>query len=233
MKTYSEILCFLLFSITFSSFGQKISETNFALGISKLSSSEFWHHWDGNPPTYLTFNATKSWYNNNHRISLRKELGLNLQYSSIGIGGGGLGGGSYSSGNITSLFADVSLLANIQINKRLAFCVGPEAELLLIGNTNVTNDWYYYSSPHPMSGSTHEHGINRDYFNQPAYGIKARLYESGITEKVTIGLAFSYLWTKSEDSNFYASNYTRISLCIGFTKQEKELPAEPQIEQLK
>ena len=221
MKRWINLTIILVFFGTVSSFGQKISETSFSVGVSQTYSPvqrEYWN--ESPPPTYLIANANKSWFRIDHRISLKKELGLNLQYSSIGIGGGGLGGGSYYSGNITSLFADISLLANIRINKRLAFCVGPEAELLLIGNTNVTNDWHFYSSPHPMSGSIHEHGINRDYFNQPAYGIKARLFESGITEKITIGLAFSYLWTKSEDSNFYASNYTRISLYVGFKRKK-------------
>ncbi len=221
MKLFLSIAV-ILFSVTFNALSQKINETNFALGINKTSSRVQGNYWDEAPPTYLTFSAAKSWYNNDHRISLRKDLGLNLQYSSIGLGGGGLGVGNYYSGNVTSLFADVSLLANIKINKRLAFCVGPEAELLLIGNTDVTNDWYFHSSPQPMSGSIREHGINRDYFNQPAFGIKARLFESGVNKKVTIGLALSYLWTKSDHSNFYATNYTRISFFIGFRKQKTE-----------
>jgi len=31
---------------------------------------------------------------------------------------------------------------------------------------------------------------------------------------------FSYLWTKSEYSNFHAANYARISFFIGFEKEK-------------
>jgi len=58
--------------------------------------------------------------------------------------------------------------------------------------------------------------LSRDFFNSPSYGIKARLFESALTENKTIGLSVSYLWTKQKLSNFYASNYTTITLYIGF-----------------
>ena len=73
------------------------------------------------------------------------------------------------------------------------------------------------------SGIIRETGINRDYFNQPAYGIKISLFETGINEKTKLGLNFSYLWTKSESSDFYA-NYIRVSFFIGFRKGNDKLP---------
>jgi hypothetical protein len=206
-------------------FGQKIRETNFAFGINKTASPDQQMHWNENSsPTYLTFQATKSWDNNNHRFSIRKEAGLNLQYSNIGLDSGGLGGHNYYSGNITSLFADAALLAQLRITRTLTLAIGPEVEFLLIGYTNLMESYYYYTANHPVSGDNRTVGLNRAYFNQPAYGFKFILFETGITEKTTIGLNFSYLWTKSEFSNFYAANYTRISFVIGIRKGVDEKP---------
>ena len=104
-------------------FGQKIRETSFAFGINKTSSPVQHNYWNENSsPTYLTFNATKSWYNNDHRFSIRKEAGLNLQYSNINLDSGGLGGHNYYSGNITSLFADAALLVQLRfVDKKWIF----------------------------------------------------------------------------------------------------------------
>ena len=225
MKLFTFFFCFLMLSALNNVFGQKIRETSFAFGINKTSSPVQHNYWNENPsPTYLTFNATKSWYNNDHRFSIRKEAGLNLQYSNINLDSGGLGGHNYYSGNITSLFADAALLVQMRINSRLTLAIGPEAEYLLIGYTNIRESYYYKNVDHYISGANRTVGLNRDYFNQPAYGIKFRLFETGIIEKTTIGLNFSYLWTKSEFSNFYAANYTRISFVIGFRKGVDEKP---------
>lgn len=227
MKYLPILFYFIMFYTINSAFGQKISETSFAIGINKTSSPVQHNYWNENPPpTYLTFNATKSWYNNDHWFSIRKEVGLNLQYSNIDLDSGGLGAHSSYSGNILSLFADAALLAQLRINSRLALAIGPEVEYLLIGNNNLNISYSTMFTNPPSSGEIRKNGINRDYFNQPAYGIKFRLFESGINGKTTIGLNFSYLWTKSEYSNFYAANYARISFFIGFRKEKKELPVK-------
>ena len=211
MKLLTFSFCFFMLSALTNVFGQKISETSFAFGINKTSSPVQHNYWNENPPpTYLNFNATKSWYNNDHRFSIRKEGGLNLQYSNINLDSGGLGGHNYYTGNITSLFAEAALLVQLKINSRLTLAVGPEAEYLLIGYTNIRKSYYYYNGNHYVLGLDRTVGLNRNYFNKPAYGIKCRLFETGFIEKTTIGLNFSYLWTKSEFSNFYAANYTRI-----------------------
>lgn len=225
MKLFTFCFCFFMLSALTNLFGQKICETSFAFGFNKTASPYQQMHWNENPsPAYLTFNATKSWYNNYHRFSIRKEVGLNLQYSKIVLDSGGLGGHNYYSGNITSSFADAALLAQLRINRRLTLAIGPHAEYLLIGYTNIRESYYYYNVDHYISGANRTVGLNRDYFNQPAYGIKFRLFESGISEKTTIGLSISYLWTKSEFSDFYATNYTRITFFIGFRKGNDELP---------
>lgn len=224
------VITFILFSVRLSTFGQQIGETDFALGISKTTSIVQNAYSDGFPPAYFKFNATRSWYSDKHQISLRKELGLNLQYATVKQGGGsGLGGSSYTSGNNVSLFAEAALLANIPIKNTLAIGIGPEAEFLIIGSNNLKTSWsMHYSNP-PASGIIYEKGINRDYFNQPTCGIKARLLDSGISKRTTLGLAVSYLWTKGERSNFYAMHYTRIGLFIGFKNKKKEGIPDPKL----
>jgi hypothetical protein len=213
--------CIIIFLLTGTTFGQKISETNFSLGINKTSSPDQQMYWNENPPPiYIILNASKLWYRDNHRISFGKELGFNLQYSDIDLDSGGNGAHSWRSGNIISLFADAALLVRFRINKTLAFGIGPEAEILMIGKNNINSSYYIsYTNP-PVSGEKYETGLNRDYFNQPSYGIKLCLFESGLTKKTTIGLNFSYLWTKSESSNFYAANFARISFLVGFKQKE-------------
>jgi hypothetical protein len=223
MKQKPVLIC-LLFCVSISNlFGQKISETNLTFGIIKTSSPVQPNHWNDSPlPRYFTFNVTESWYGNDHWLSLRKELGLNLQYSPIHLGGGGLAAQGYYSGNVLSLIPEVALLARFKINSTLAFSIGPIAQILAIGNTNVTYSYSTMFTNPPSSGLIINSGLNRDYFNQPSYGMKARLFESALTENAIIGLNISYLWTKQESSNFYASNYTLIALFIGFKKEKKK-----------
>lgn len=223
MKQKPVLIC-LLFCVSISNlFGQKISETNLTFGIIKTSSPVQPNHWNDSPlPRYFTFNVTESCYGNDHWLSLRKELGLNLQYSPIHLGGGGLAAQGYYSGNVLSLIPEVALLARFKINSTLAFSIGPIAQILAIGNTNVTYSYSTMFTNPPSSGLIINSGLNRDYFNQPSYGMKARLFESALTENAIIGLNISYLWTKQESSNFYASNYTLIALFIGFKKEKKK-----------
>lgn len=220
MKYFLAFVNILVFA-AFNSFGQMISETNFSFGLSKTSSPDQQMYWNENPPpTYIVLNASKLWYRDRHRISFGKELGFNLQYSNVDLDSGGNGGHSWVTGNVISLFVDAALLVHFRISNTLAFSFGPEAEILMIGKNNMNSSYYLsYTNP-PCSGENNETGLNRDYFNKPSYGIKLSLFESGLTEKTTIGLNFSYLWTKSESSNFYAANYARISFLIGFKNRE-------------
>ncbi len=214
------LILFAFFSIS-PVLAQKISETNLALGINKTLSSIQQEHWGDDPaPTYLTFSTTKSWYNDDQKISLRKEIGFNLQYAHIDLSNGGLGASNHYTGNIVSLFADACLQTRFRIDSTFAIGIGPEAEYLLIGNNNLNISYSTMLTNPYSSGNTSKTGLNRDYFNKPTFGIKLSLFETGISEKATIGLNVSYLWTKSENSNFYASNYFRVSLIIGFKRQQ-------------
>lgn len=218
MKSWIIFVPIFFYLTTASTFGQKISETDFAFGISRPSSTTNYSIYQDIPPVYLIFNANKSWYNPDSKFSIRKELGLNLQYSGIDLSSSGLGANWNQRGSILSMFADASLLADYRINKFLCISIGPEVEFLVAGYYDL-NTYYssHYSNP-PYSGHDHVTKINREYFDQPTYGIKLRLMESCISKNTTVGLSFSYLWTKREASNFYTTNYTRLSLFIGLKK---------------
>jgi len=226
MKPILLITC-IFFLISLSSIGQQKSETNLTLGINKTSSPDQDDRWDELSPTYLLIGGTKSWFNNDHRFSLRKEAGLNLQYAHIDLSNGGMGAGNHYTGNIISLFANICLQARLRITKTLAFGLGPEAEILLIGLNNLNNSYYtMFTNPYSEGDISHG-GLNRDYFNKPSYGIKLSLYESKVDARTSIALNFSYLWTQNESSDFYASNYTRITFVIGFKKKKDVLPLDP------
>jgi len=206
--------------LTFSAFAQKISGTNFGIGFSRTPlSEEITHIWseDTPPPTFLSINANKNWYRSDRKLTLQKEVGINLQYSKINVGGGGLGAGNNYSGKIINLNAEASLQLQFNFDSMISFALGPMAEYLLVGYNKINNS-YWSHFDQPRSGNIKTSGINRDYYNQPSYGIKLSIINSRMNGKNTFDLDFSYLWTKSEFSNFYASNYFQVSFLIGFKR---------------
>lgn len=222
-------LLLLIFLILISPlFAQKVTETGFEAGFNKTSSPDFEMHWNNSQsqPVFLTLGALKSWYNENHKISFRKELGLSLQYANIDLSGGGLGAGNSYSGNITSLFVTPSLLARFKVSPKISADLGPTMDYLIVGINHFTNSYYSVLPELGGNGEKGTTGLNRDYFNKPSYGIKARLTGISVEEKFTIGVSITYLWTKSGYENFDISNYTKISFYLGFkkSKQPKEEP---------
>lgn len=229
MKNILAIACILSLLFSFGALGQTISETNLSMGISKPSSPDNQPYWEEDSPVYLLLGGTKSWYPSDKLISMRKEVGLNLQYANIDLETGGLGANNHYTGSILSLSANASLQARFVIYPSVAVGIGPEAELLIIGKNHLDDAYYkILNGTTPTSGVAENNALNRDYFNKPSLGLKLSLFESSISEKTTLGIHISHLWTKSEFSNFYASRYTRISLFIGFRKLEKEVPLDPQ-----
>lgn len=227
MKFFSLILL-TLFILTSPLFAQKISETGFEVGFNKPTIPNFsmgWNH-SSTQPTFLNLGILRSWYNENHQISLKKELGFSLQYQKIDLSGGGLGAGSSYSGNITSLFISPSLLAHFKVGKNLSADLGPSLDYLVVGSNHLTNSYYSVLPELGGNGEKEIKGINRDYFHNPAFGIKARLTNIAVEEKVNIGISLTYLWTKSGSENFNATNYTKISFYIGFKKSKS--PKEEQ-----
>lgn len=228
MKNILAIGCLLFLFFSFGALGQTIKETNVLIGINKTSSPGYDSSRDELQLTYLLVGGTKSWYSNDHRLSLRKEAGLNLQYAHFDLSTGGKADWNQYNGHIISLFANAAIQARLRISRTLAFGLGPEAEILLMGQNNLNNLHFTMFTKPPSVSEHHESGFNRDYFNKPSYGIKLSLFDSKADARTSIALNLSYLWTKSESSNFYASNYTRISFVIGFKKPKNNPPADPQ-----
>lgn len=216
-----KIFAFLsLILSTSGAFAQRISETAFEPGINKTSSPEYWQHWDSPAPSFLFLNASQSWYNEDHRVSVRKGLGLKLQYAPIDLAGGGLGGGNHLTGRIYSLFINPELMAHVKIWKQMAVELGPAFEYLLIGANELNNAWWMDFGTQANSGDKKTSGTNRDYFNKPAYGLKFRLMNAVPNGKLNVGITLSYLRTQIEDSNFYAKNYFQVSFLIGLRKSK-------------
>lgn len=204
--------------------GQQVRETRFSVGISKNYYPKDCQIYDEKLPYYLILNGSKSWYSDSQRISIRKEAGLNLQYAPIGINSGGMGASSKYEGGIASLFANVSLQPRLRISGSLDFSAGPVAEVLIIGYNNMDYEYYSMICDPPIFGNKKINGFNRDYFNQPSFGIKAMLLHSNPDAKTSLGLTLNYLWTSSESANFYAERYARLSIVIGFKKQKEKAP---------
>jgi len=227
MKIFTLFL-FLIFILSSQLFAQKIGETGIEAGFNKPTIPHFDMEWNHNStkPAFLNLGILKSWYNENSKISFRKELGISLQYQKIDLSGGGLGAGSSYSGNITCLFISPALLAHFKVSPKLTADVGPSMDYLIAGLNHLTQSSYSVLPGFGGNGEKEIKGINRDYFHNPAFGIKARLTNISVEEKVNIGIAFTYLWTKSGNENFNATNYTKISFYIGFkkSKQPKEEP---------
>jgi hypothetical protein len=225
MKKIFGIVIIFVSPAALNAFGQKVCKTNFSFDINSSTPTNSETYWETPPPDNLILNAAKSWDRNQRNTSLRKNLGFNLQYSNIRYGRGILDEGYMFKGNNVSLSANTALLDHFCINGKLAFSAGSEVEILLIGNNNLEKPTHTPFTNPSSSGIIHERSLNRDYFNQPSYGIKPRLFESDITVRTSFGIAVSYLWTKAEYSNFYASNYTRIS--FGFGKKNIEVISDP------
>lgn len=143
-----------MFSTPFITFGHKTSETDLALGIVKTTAQMKQNYWNDSPlPRYQRFSITKSWYRDNHWFSMRKELGINFQYSKIDLASGGLGAQGYYSGHIISLFGEAAILARFRINSTLAFSIGPVAEILAIGNNDLTYSYFFQLFHTPQLGT--------------------------------------------------------------------------------
>lgn len=229
MKNRTTIAILLLFFWSLNGFGQQVSETDFTVGISKTQVHQGINYWQEAKPIYLFVKGSKNWYNDEEKLSLRKEAGLNLQYANIShsTSSNAMGGFNEKTGTVISLLVNAALQARYRITDHWAVGAGPEAELLLLGYNNI-DDYYtriYIPSQPPSAGHTSEKGINRNYFKKPSYGLKISLFQGSADARTTLGLHFSYLWTQSEHSSFYASNFVRFGLSIGFKKSfDKAIP---------
>jgi len=218
MKQLVAISALILILSSLNGFGQRVRETTFGVGINKTIPENFSQHWSNefSAPTFLNLKVGKNWYRDGRAVAFVKSAGLNLQYSNMNIGGGGLAAGNHYTGKIINLYAEASLQARVRIDSIISFSFGPVAEYLIGGYHNITNSYYTMFTNPPSSGDKRDSGIGPDYFNKPSYGIKMGL----ASDKAKVGVNLSYYWTKSEHSNFFTSNYLQITVVIGFKKQK-------------
>jgi hypothetical protein len=203
--------------------GQQLSETTLGVGINKSFIKNFGTYWDDEckSPGFLKVSATQSWYRTDKNVSLIKEAGLNMQYSHINLSGGELETNASYDCKILGLSAEASLQLRIPLDSTFALAIGPTAEYMLASYNDV--DYSYFSTTStPSSGSSHQSGFNRNYFKNPVYGIKLSLLQSKLTEKSTLKLNVSYLWTKKDISDFYTSSYFQVTLAVGFKSKKTQ-----------
>lgn len=216
------IVISVLTLIIFSGKGycQKVSETTIGVGFNKTIPENFNQYWSDEfaAPTFLNLKAGKNWYRDDHSVGFVKSVGLNLQYANLNIGGGGLGAGNHYTGKILNLYAEASLQARFRIDSTFSISFGPAAEYLIGGYHNINNSYYTMFTTPPSSGDKRDSGIGRDYFNKPSYGLKMGF----ASDKAKVGVNLSYFWTKSDDSNYYTSNFLQITLVVGFKKQTNQ-----------
>lgn len=228
MRNICALVGILLFIFSQNSIAQLTSETNVGVGLSMTKAPENIDYYQEGRPISFFANGSKSWTNDESEFSLRKEAGLNLQYANMAHSAESMGSFNEKTSTVVSLLLNANLQARYRLNSSLAAGLGPEAELLLLGYNNIGENYpNIYLPPRPSADHTSEKGINRNYFNQPAYGLKLSLYQGSVDSKTTLGVHLSTLWTKNEHSSFFASNYTRLSISIGFKKSSGEAIVEP------
>ena len=216
----------ILLLITAGSFGQKISQNFYSLGLNILKGKEFQNHYSDqtSQPSYFSIGVSHSWYRTDKKLSFNKEIGLNLQHSKLELGSGGLGGHYYMDLSFFNLFTEVTFQAQYRIDKMMSIGIGPVTEYLIIGYNRAHSSCYTWGA-NPSLVEQNRSGINRNYFGDPSLGIKLSILNFGLTEAVTFRMNLSYFWLKQNESNLYCSNLMRIGFDLAF-KQKKNEPAK-------
>ena len=219
-------LAFLLNSA--KGFCQNVSETNFSLGINKLQSTTFKTYYDEecSPPTFLNLGVSHSWYRTDKKVTFNKEIGLNVQYSSPDLSSGGLGAHNNSRWKLFNLFAEATVQAQFRVDSTLSIGLGPAVEYLITGYNKEKTSYYTMASNPPKSGEVSHSGFNRDYFNDPLFGVRFSILNSVIGGKATLKINLSYFWMKQNESNFHSSKYIKVGLAIGLRSKKHMIDNE-------
>jgi len=159
------------------------------------------------------FSISQSWYKPDQLISLRPEVGLNLEYLPVKIGFGGLAGGNSYGGKIYSINGELALMTQIQLGGNITFSVGPAGKYLISDYTNLKKSWWMLGT---SGGESETKGFNRDYLYKPSLGFKAMLFDQKIKEKFSFGFSFEHLWKGSTENLINYTGTTEISLYFGF-----------------
>jgi hypothetical protein len=161
----------------------------------------------------VKFSISQSWYKPDRPISVRPEVGLNLEYMAVSIGFGGLAGGNSYNGKIYSINGELALMTQIQLGGNITFSVGPAGKYLISDYANLKTKWWMQGT---SGGESETKGFNRDYLYKPSLGFKAMLFDQKIKEKYCFGFSFERLWKGSTEDLINYTGTTEISLYFGF-----------------
>lgn len=217
MKQFIALSTLIILLTSANGFCQNVSETTFGVGVNKLQSNNFRHHYDEecSPPTVFNLEVSHSWFQTDKKLTFNKEIGLNLQYSKPSLSSGGLGGHSYSQWKIANLFAEATVQARFRVDSVLSIGFGPAIEYLIVGYNELQSSYYLMINT-PRSGEYNHSGFNRDYFSDPFIGMRFSFFNSSIGKRATLKVNLSYFWTKESDKSFHSSKYIKVGLAIGF-----------------
>lgn len=226
MRRFFTLLILLL--ITTGSFGQKISQTFYSLGLNVLKSKEFEMHYDdqNTPPTFFNLGISHLWFRTDKRLTLNKEFGMNLQYSNPHLGSGGLGAHWYSNYKILNLYGEATIQPILKIDSTLSIGLGPTVEYLIIGYNKRNTTYYYLLDGHYVNGEYANDGFNRNFLSSPLLGIKLSVCNIGLSNKVNLKLNCAYFWLKPDDTNFHASGFVKVAAAFGFKFRKHHKSAE-------
>ena len=198
-------LLFILFSI--SGFAQKSWKTQIVPGI---STSKFDDHFKREkvPSNDLFVMFNETWNRkDDHKYSLAKEFGLSLNYHNLSRKNEALGGGDIYSGDFFYTSFHASVLGQMNAGEDIQMQLGIKLEELIVGYENLS--YSYWSSVYypPTSGGKSKKGFNRDYFDQPYYGVNLKILQNTEGTFHAVGFDLSYLWTNASLSNFNTKHF--------------------------
>jgi len=215
MKHFKFLTLILIFIFPVVSNAQWKRETGFTFGVVNPNYPNGTQN-DEKVGVLMKLGIDQSWYNQKSCLSLRPEIGLNVESFYVDLTSGGQAIQYTSEGTILSFNTEFAILSQLRLSKRLSIAIGPAAKYLLTDMTRMTHK----SSPdYQLTGFQEtveeNHGFNRKYLNKPSIGIKAMLIKKSMSEKINLGLAFDYQWKKAFEDYFYFSKTAEVSLYLG------------------
>lgn len=205
------LLIFAVLMLPLNSSAQWKRETGFGLGINQPIYPKTYY--DEKIGASLKCGVYQSWFNPETKFTFRPMVGINLERLKIdNLARGGLGGGNTYEGTIWSINGELAALAQICIQKKLYFAVGPTGRYLFTNYTKMSMDWWQQGSG---SGGKETNGFNRKNLYQPAIGIKAMLVEKNIDKKISYGFSFENLWRNPEGDFINYSNTFEVTFYLG------------------
>ncbi|WP_159519807.1 hypothetical protein [Sunxiuqinia indica] len=173
----------------------------------------------GLSPSSFFVDFSECW-NRKHEqsFSVVKAFGIGLNYHSLSTNLASPGGESYYSGGYVYSTFNLSLMAQQRFGKSYFLQFGPRFETILLGYENLK----YHGGSRQWDGLNESWvskeakiaEFNRNYFNNPYYGLSLRLINEPEEESLSAGIGVSYLRTEPDQSNFNSEHMVRVSFIL-------------------